>query len=151
MIYPEWYKNPEMLGHKWAIENLKMAYDIYKKYAKTKKQKDLYNSVIDLKNDNWHYWLNDCHKKYLSQVRYTLRHLDKLKPFDLYNHISLNHSMLKSDLLRYLELYSYSYDRERFTNDYCLNYGFYGMNKQDALNRCDNYINGLKEKYNYPV
>jgi hypothetical protein len=59
--------------------------------------------------------------------------------------------MLKSDLLRWLEVYAYTYDNSNFLKVYSQDFLMLGMDKTDSKNRCDNYIRDLKIKYNYQV
>jgi len=151
MKYPSWYTNPEMMGHHYAKDTLNLALEIKAKYAKTKKQKELFNNSIDINNELWQYWGVFTSNSYLKMLQYALRRVDKYTPFELFHTINSRHGLLKTDLLRYLEVYAYTKNQEEFLKEYCYQFGYYGMGKEDSIKRCHEYIKGVQENYNYKV
>ena len=148
---PQFVTTPVMVGEIYAAQVYTLALDIQDKYVKTPLQSKLFKACIDTRNEDWHYWLIQLGKTYVERVRYAVRHVHTLSPFELYCKVENGSPMLKSDLIRWAELYAYTHEQKAFLTDYVRGMRFYGMSTEESIERCHRYMASLKEKYGYEV
>ena len=143
------YNNPEMVGHRWAIEKVDLIEAMLNKNATSPKQKLLASALFAYDTKEWHYFVNTISKKYINSCSYVLKRANKATPYELYNWYSMKSGLMKTELTHMLEYLSYiSKDNEQYFNSYSKAMSFYGLKAGESRERFDKYHKKL-ETYDY--
>ena len=139
----DWYRNPQMAGHRWAKEAVDHANQVLNKWAKTHVQRKFARSVI-VDSDSWHCWNLDQSKSYVNHVRYAVRRIEKALTVDggvtaLLSHYNAKSGVLKTNLTHALEILAYENDRDTYFESYHRTFGFYGLTREESLERFTQY------------
>jgi hypothetical protein len=141
-----WYIKPEMLGHTLSKQTVGEAKQLIQKYT-TPRQRQLLAYVLNLDATDWHYWFNWVSKKYMRQIQYILRRIDKVSPLTLLNWKIHNSGALKDKLDWALEQLCYqSKEQNAYQAYYIQSFTFLGMPKSDAIQRFHDYHAKLASK-----
>jgi len=145
-----WFVKPEMMGHKWAAEQVALVKELVNKYTR-KAQKEVLDWAFDLECTDWHYWNNVVSKKYVAQVRYVLRRVGKAEWLSLLWHHYATSGCLKDSLTRYLELQSYRMQPADYFDSYKVVYMGLGMTEDDCRQRFTEYHEKLANKMEFDL
>lgn len=138
----DWYKNPEMTGHHWAIEMVDKIKAVIDKNGRTKNQRAVIKMIAPIDSTDWHTFSVQYSKKALARLQYVLRRIDKKgNKMELLRHDKSG--MLKDHLVWLLEYLAWKEEPERFYEYYARVYQFYGMSSEDAMKKAEDYINRL--------
>lgn len=150
-----WYQQPKMMGHRWSKETVDALEKVLNTYSKSKQQKWIINSVYGSPQDvakidgenSWHYF-NNITKKDIAILQFVLRKADSMKSdyAALLRNVGSKTGMLKNRLTWALEVLAYKHDKEAYLQDYIKNFGFYGMDKEEAEDRFERYHKGIMKK-----
>ena len=144
IVDEDWFEKPSMMGERLATKNFLKIKEIIDKYGKSDIQKEFISYVIRDSTD-WHYW---CYmdNRSISQFRYVLRRIDNGDFCELLRHYNENSGLLKGRFNWALEVLSYTYDREAYAKNYVACFGFYGLKKDAAISRMNEYFEKLLER-----
>lgn len=143
------YNNPSMVGEIVAKEMLDLLEDVIKNHSKTKLQKQIIKNSINFDANSWHYFAGGSgyiDKKFIRNFKMVLKNADKLNAYHLLHRLQIRSGQLKTPLHHALECLAYDNDKKAYQEAYVRDFGFYGLSKEDALNRLDSYIKKLKGK-----
>ena len=146
----EWFTDPKMVGHRWAIENLDALEAVINKVGQTGTlAKWVASKAVDEDSDDWHYFASVWSKKSMARLQYVLKRVDAAKSnmMPLYLWLERNSPMLKERLTHVMEILVYKYDRTNRELDYARNLGLYGMGAEEAVDRLARYVEKMESKY----
>ena len=139
------YNAPQMMGHRWAAENLDNVAALYNKVVKTDLQASVFDAVVDKQITSWSYWCNIT-KKDISQWSYVLRRLGKVEPLTLLVWLGNKSGCLKSHLYHIIEHMAYQQNQEAYLEYYVAGFRFFGMDRNEAIERFHGYHADISEK-----
>ena len=138
----DWYKTPEMMGHRWAIEMVDKIGEVVSKFGRTPKQKAVIKIISPIDSTDWHAFANQFTKKDLSRLQYVLRRIDKEgNKLELLRHDK--GGMIKDRLVWLLEYLAWKEDPKEFGKYYASPLVSFGMAPEDALRKSGEYITRL--------
>jgi len=145
----DWYSNPAMNGHHWAVQSHRLATQELKPFAKKKAQKELLKVAVNFQSTNWHYWCNWVSKKDIRLAKHCLKAIAKGETWtEIYRWVNYRHASIVSPMLRFLEVKSYDEDPQAFLDRATSYYTGLGMAQADANKRIVNRIEGYRVKTN---
>ena len=134
-IQADWYTNPKMSGHHFAIQSHRNAWEQLKPFAKSKAQKDLINAAIKWSNNDWRYWCN-LSKKHVSLIKHAIKSIAKKQSwFEIYSWVNQRDGMLVNNLTRFLEVKAYDEDTKFFVAKTSYYGKWLGASAEDAEQR----------------
>ena len=135
------YNNPnEMLGYRWAKENLEQLEKVVNRYDETDFQHYIIANTIDFNATDWNYFLNSFSKKYIAHLQFVLRNSTKYSALQLLIWRADKGGYLKEPLDWALEYSAWKHDNEKFGVWYAKMMGFYGLPEEEAKLRLEKYI-----------
>ncbi len=146
-----WYKNPEMMGHRWAAETIDMINTIIKdpRLHRTKLQKYIIaNSFRFDKDLKWSYFTNQVSNKYISHVKHMLKRLTKENILSQLKWLEQRQGLLRTPLEKAMRVLAYKMNKKQYLEESSSPYKFYGMKPHEAKKHAEEVLNLMEKKLN---
>lgn len=143
------FTNPSCLGDQWGIDLITFTKEGLKQITHANSKvvvKAAYSRLVDAETP--HDFYHQSSKKYANQVRIAAKRMvsGRYTPMQLLNWKESQSSCLKDHLDHILEILAYKFDKEPYLNSYCKSFGFYGMSREDAEKRFEEYHTDLLKR-----